>query len=156
MLNDSDDAEDEREAETWVPAALPPREEPRSAEVPVREPVSEAETLRKAVVDAVGRSSPLLKTGLSSSLPWRVDGERLVVPFRSGMEESVVRGAVPAMAAAAAQAAGRAIKVELRVERPEAHPKGGHGAPHGEGPDPAAIVERVFRGSRVAPERKGP
>ncbi|MBL8965619.1 MAG: hypothetical protein JNG85_01350 [Spirochaetaceae bacterium] len=105
--------------------------------------------LKAAVVEALGKNSPLLKSGLGASLPWRVEGERLVIPFRSGMEEGLVRGELPALSRAAAEASGRHLKVELRVEspaKPRAAEGGAAGIPEN---DPAAIVERVFRGTRV-------
>jgi DNA polymerase-3 subunit gamma/tau len=118
---------------------------------------SEAESLRGPVIEALGRSSPLLKTGLASSLPWRVEGGKLVIPFRSGMEESVVRASVADIAAKAAELAGRPLKVELMVESGQpARPAASAAAEarDDEGPDPAAIVERVFRGARVAPAKR--
>ena len=110
---------------------------------------SAAAALRGSVVEAIGRSSPLLKTGLVSSLPWRIEGGTLVIPFRSGMEESVVRGSIAEIAAKASELAGRQLKVELKVEhhKAEAEAKDAGGEP-----DPVEIVERVFRGSRL-PDR---
>jgi len=114
-----------------------------------------AHPLRGPVIEALGKSSPLLKTGLASSLPWRVEGAKLVIPFRSGMEESVVRGSVADIAAKASELAGKTLKVELKVEPATRSRPAVAADPAGDGgPDPAAIVERVFRGSRVAPTRR--
>jgi DNA polymerase III subunit gamma/tau len=114
-----------------------------------------ADPLRGPVIDALGRSSPLLKTGLASSLPWRVEGDKLVIPFRSGMEESVVRGSVADIAAKASELAGKPLKVALVVEpSPRARPAAPDAAADAV-PDPAQIVERVFRGARVAPAKLG-
>jgi DNA polymerase-3 subunit gamma/tau len=115
---------------------------------PVAESDPETGSLRGAVIEAIGRSSPLLKTGLVSSLPWRVDERQLIIPFRSGMEESVVRGSIAEIAAKASELAGRPLKVELRVERKSDAPSEERKAPSGE-PDPVEIVERVFRGARL-------
>jgi DNA polymerase III subunit gamma/tau len=116
---------------------------------------SGVDPLRGPVIDALGRSSPLLKTGLASSLPWRVEGDKLVIPFRSGMEESVVRGSVADIAAKASELAGRALKVALVVEAgPRARPAAAAAAADA-GPDPVQIVERVFRGARVATAKPG-
>jgi DNA polymerase III subunit gamma/tau len=114
-----------------------------------------ADPLRGPVIDELGRSSPLLKSGLASSLPWRIEGDKLVIPFRSGMEESVVRGSVAGIAAKASELAGKALKVALVVEpsqraRPAVPETGADALP-----DPAQIVERVFRGARVAPAKLG-
>jgi DNA polymerase-3 subunit gamma/tau len=114
--------------------------------------------IRGAVIEAVGRSSPLLKTSLASSLPWRLEATRLVIPFRSGMEESVVRGSIAEIAVKASELAGRPLKVELKVElaprsgasEPSAAPR-----PADAGPDPVAIVERVFRGTRLPDAVRG-
>jgi DNA polymerase III subunit gamma/tau len=124
-----------------------------AAPVETRNPpgdLSQPDSLRGAVIDALGRSSPLLKTGLASSLPWRVEAAALVIPFRSGMEESVVRGSIAEIAAKASELAGRQLRVELKVERkpgPQAEAKAEGGEP-----DPVEIVERVFRGARL-PDR---
>jgi len=149
-----------------APARSPLAEDPGAEEEPWSPPLpaapapagppSESESLRAAVIEAIGRSSPLLKTGLSSSLPWRLEEGRLIVPFRSGMDESVVKGSVADIAAKASQLAGRQLKVELRVERPERQarprPSAEGEAPAEAAPDPAAVVERVFRGSRLSPQ----
>jgi DNA polymerase III subunit gamma/tau len=117
-----------------------------------------ADPLRASVIDALGRSSPLLKTGLASSLPWRIEGDKLVIPFRSGMEESVVRGSVADIAAKASEVSGRTLKVALVVETAsrkrraaDAPAEEGSGESPDGSPDPAAVVERVFRGARVVP-----
>jgi hypothetical protein len=112
------------------------------------------DSLRAAVIEALGRASPLLKTGLASSLPWRVEEKRLVIPFRSGMEESVVRGSIAEIAAKASEFAGRQLRVELKVElKVEPTPASSAAGKAGEGePDPVEIVERVFRGARL-PDR---
>ncbi len=121
-----------------------------------------AEALRETVIAALGRASPLLKSGLGKSLPWRIEGERVVLPFRSGMEESLIRGELPAVSQAVAEAAGRPLRVELRVEAqaPEAAAAPrvagqGDATMVGETTDPVAIVERVFRGSRVKERQTG-
>ena len=73
----------------------------------------------------------------------------------SGMEESVVRGSISDIAAKASELSGRRLKVELKVEpRPGSRgeaPPGAADAP----PDPVAIVERVFRGKRLADRPRG-
>lgn len=126
--------------------------EPRPSATTCLGPVS-MESLRASVIETLGRSSPLLKTGLSASLPWRSEGEKLVIPFRSGMEETVVRGSLSGIAAKAAEIGGRAFKVELRVEavKPVEDAKRA-GAP-GEGAS-VDVVERVFRGTRLPPRRQ--
>lgn len=133
--------------------AAPARAAPSPASPDPAGPEQDAmRELRSSVIDALGRSSPLLKSGLSASLPWRNEGERLVIPFHSGMEESVVRGRLTDIAAAVARLGGRPFKVELRVEAPARAPVQAdqRGAPDGEGP--VGVVERVFRGTLV-PQR---
>jgi DNA polymerase III subunit gamma/tau len=130
-------------------------EEPGTEEAAVEAAVGpDAHPLRGPVIEALGRSSPLLKTGLASSLPWRVEGDRLVIPFRSGMEESVVRGSVADIAAKASELAQRPLKVALVVESGRRERPAAEEAPPDGEPDPAAIVERVFRGARVAPAKR--
>jgi hypothetical protein len=133
--SDEDEAEDDAEAQDEDDAASP-------------------DVLRSTVIEALGRSSPLLKTGLASSLPWRVEQTKLVIPFRSGMEESVVRGSIADIAAKVSELAGRPLKVELKVE--QGQPSAGSAArPIQAGPDPVEIVERVFRGARVPDNGRG-
>jgi DNA polymerase-3 subunit gamma/tau len=116
--------------------------------------------LRQAVVEALGKASPLLKTGLGNSLPWRLDDVKLVIPFRSGMEESVVRGSIADIAAKASELTGRTLKVELKIEsksraaKPSDAESGESGA-RASGPDPVEIVERVFRGTRLITNPRG-
>ncbi len=114
------------------------------------------DSLREAVIGALGRSSPLLKSGLASSLPWRVDETRIVIPFRSGMEESVVRGSIADIAAKAFELTGRRLKIELKIEQKKASLLG-EDSPIavGSSPDPVAIVERVFRGTRLPDRPRG-
>ena len=126
------------------------------AESTVAEMQETPDSLREAVIAALGRSSPLLKSGLASSLPWRVDETRIVIPFRSGMEESVVRGSIADIAAKASELTGRWPKIELKVEQRKT-PLLGEDSPIvvGSSPDPVAIVERVFRGTRLPDKPRG-
>jgi DNA polymerase-3 subunit gamma/tau len=148
-----EEQEGEDEEEIWAPAAAPEQAQPAAQ-------LSEGDALRAAVIEAIGKASPLLKTGLSSSLPWRLEDGRLVLPFRSGMDESVVRGSIADIAAAASRFSGKQLKVELKVEAAAGRGKaaaridGAEAAAAGES-NPVTIVERVFRGSRVAPEERG-
>ncbi|HUW41589.1 MAG TPA: DNA polymerase III subunit gamma/tau [Rectinemataceae bacterium] len=118
-----------------------------------REPVS-MEALRSSVIEALGRSSPLLKTGLSASLPWRGEGERLVIPFRSGMEETVVRSSLSSIAAKVAEIGGRPFKVELRVEAAANPGREAKVADARESQGAVKVVERVFRGTRLPPRQQ--
>jgi hypothetical protein len=120
-----------------------------AATAPATAPATAGE-LRAAVVAAVGKTSPLLKSGLASSLEWRFEAERLVIPFKNGMEESLVRGELPTVSQAVAQAAGRSVKVDLRVEKQTESSGGGN--PEASLPVEIAVVERVFRGQFI-PEK---
>jgi DNA polymerase-3 subunit gamma/tau len=109
--------------------------------------------LKRAVLDSIGRASPLLRTGLAASLPWLVEPGRVVIPFRNGMEESVVKGEMAALAQAVAKAAGRALRVELKVAQAE---RGASGAPgEAEAENAADIVAHVFRGQKIAGKTTG-
>jgi DNA polymerase-3 subunit gamma/tau len=116
-----------------------------------------AEHLRGPVIEELGRSSPLLKTGLASSLPWREENGKLIIVFKSGMEESVVRPSVADIAAKASELAGRPVRVELRVESASGCRQEDEAslAQSAKAPDPIAIVERVFRGTRVDQAGRG-
>ncbi|MGA2545606.1 MAG: DNA polymerase III subunit gamma/tau [Rectinemataceae bacterium] len=145
IMSDASEADAEAEGETIAG--------PISGESP---PVGGPDPLRAAVIDALGRSSPLLKTGLASSLPWRVEERRIVIPFRSGMDESVVRSSLADIAAKASELAGRQLKVELKVEStPRPADVAASKNPVEAGPDPVAIVERVFRGTRMPDSGRG-
>jgi hypothetical protein len=79
-----------------------------------------------------------------------------VIPFRSGMDESVVRGSIADIAAKASELAGRPLRIELKVEPRDTASRGA--APpraESEGPDPVAVVERVFRGTRLPASGRG-
>ena len=148
--SDTGPTEDEEE-DLWEPnPTLPPE---AAGTAPASE---EGVALKKAVLEAIGRSSPLLGTGLVSSLPWMVDDGKVVIPFRSGMEESVVKGELPSLAQVVAKVAGRALKVELKVTQSQRQSAGGQGAGAAEGPgDAADLVARVFRGQRIQPRNSG-
>ena len=116
---------------------------------------SAGDSLREAVIAALGRSSPLLKSGLGSSLAWRVDETRIVIPFRSGMDESVVRGSIADIAAKASELTGKKLKVELKVEPSPAAMRDRAPPAADAEPDPVAIVERVFKGTRLPDRPRG-
>jgi hypothetical protein len=135
-------AEEENEEGEDMWASDPPH-------VPATAPAT-AGALRAAVIAAVGKTSPLLKSGLASSLEWKLEAERLIIPFKNGMEESLVRGELPSVSRAVTQAAGRNLKVDLRVEK-QTESSGG-GGPEASVPVEIAVVERVFRGQFI-PEK---
>lgn len=148
-------SDEKKKPESPRERALPPRlndasEADEEAEFAAAEMQKTTDSLREAVIAALGRSSPLLKSGLASSLTWRVDETRIVIPFRSGMEESVVRGSIADIAAKAYELTGRRLKIELKVEQRKTSLLG-EDSPIvvGSSPDPVAIVERVFRGTRL-------
>jgi DNA polymerase III subunit gamma/tau len=147
------EAEDELEdgADGWAPdnEPVPNNASIAPANAPATAPATAGE-LRASVVAAVGKTSPLLKSGLASSLEWRLEADRLIIPFKNGMEESLVRGELPTVSQAVAHAAGRSIKVDLRVER-QTESSGGSG-PVASIPVEVAVVERVFRGQLI-PEK---
>ena len=72
------------------------------------------------------------------------------------MEESVVRASIADIAAKASEIAGRRLKVELKVEPKATSAREDLGPAATEaGPDPVAIVERVFRGTRMPEKSRG-
>ena len=150
-LPDDAEAEPESEGDEDLWASDP---QPMSANAPVlNAPATTPATageLRASVVAAVGKTSPLLKSGLASSLEWKLEADRLIIPFKNGMEESLVRGELPTVSQAVAHAAGRSIKVDLRVER-QTESSSGSG-PEASIPVEVSVVERVFRGQLI-PEK---
>jgi hypothetical protein len=113
---------------------------------------SEVESFRRDLIAKVGRSSPLLGSGLVSSLTWSLDESRLLITFRNAMEENIVRSELPLLVQVASTVAGRALKVEVRVDGAK-NPRAGQAQSGDEKQsDAAAIVERMFRGQRI--ERK--
>ncbi len=123
-------------------------------EVPGREAES-TDPIRAAVIETLGRASPMLRSGLAASLPWRMDETKIVIPFRSGMDESVVRASIADIAAKASEVAGRPLKIELKVEPRQSPAQAGAAAASASGPDPVAVVERVFRGTRLPEAGRG-
>ena len=79
-----------------------------------------------------------------------------MIPFRSGMDESVVRPSVVDIAVKASELAGRQLKVELNVEPRSPSPAGTRRQPPpAMKADPVAVVERVFRGTRLPDGARG-
>lgn len=109
---------------------------------------------RRNLIAKIGRSSPLLGSGLAASTDWSLEGERLLISFRTAMEEGVVKAELGLLAAAVREAAGRELRVELRI-RGEAEVRRRQGAAHGAEGDPVSIVERMFRGQRIEPRQRG-
>ncbi|NLJ45352.1 MAG: hypothetical protein GX430_02190, partial [Treponema sp.] len=116
-------------------------------------------TLRDAVLTRLAKSHVVLASALDKSLTWTLTDNRLEILFRSGYEEAMARRDMAVLVKAAGDAAGRALKVEFRVEEaprnppPAARDPSDSGLPE-ETPAPAdsdavEIVERVFRGKRV-------
>ncbi len=141
---------------TFVPQKEKPKSELPSQISASFDGLTTADPLRDAVIDALGRSSPLLKSGLASSLPWRIDETKVVIPFRSGMEESVVRSSIADIAVKASEHAGRQLRVELVVEpRPDPARTEASQNAIAAGSDSVAIVERVFRGTRMPDAGRG-
>jgi hypothetical protein len=121
---------------------------------PVREALDAGAKLKKAVLEAIGRSSPLLGTGLQASLPWQLEDGRLVIPFRNGIEENVVKGELPILSQIVTKVAGQSLKVEFRVATERK--AGGPGAAETGGvEDSADIVAKVFRGQKMQPKMSG-
>ncbi len=125
-----------------------------SAGAPGPGPAREGEDVKKAVLEALGRSSPLLSSGLTTSLPWKLEEGRLVIPFRNGMEESVVKAELGSLSQTVAKVLGRSLKVELRVDRQEIQAVSSGISPEGL-EDAATIVARVFRGQRMQEKSAG-
>jgi DNA polymerase-3 subunit gamma/tau len=164
-----EDGEDAEEDEAWTPPQ--PRQaggneggSPQGGALAARDGRGDAsaadpssddpEAVRRAVLDCIGRASPLLSTGLSASLPWIIEEGRIVIPFRSGMEESVVKSELPSVAQAISKARGRACKVELRVAQAKPTRNSATSGPEGQH-DAADIVASVFRGQRIQPKPTG-
>jgi DNA polymerase-3 subunit gamma/tau len=151
---------------TAFPASAPPQgdDDDEEDEVPedgpavdpMRAALDEGVAMKKAVLEAIGRSSPLLGSGLQTSLPWRLEEGRLVIPFKSGIEENVVKGELPALSQVVAKVAGRSLRIELKVAQAEKAAGQGGGGAETAGPEDAAdIVAKVFRGQRVQVKNSG-
>lgn len=147
------------------PAAAP------AAAVPAAGSGPDARAVREAVLARLAKSHVVLASALEKSLSWTLADQRLEILFRSGYEEAMARRDLAVLVKATAEAAGRMLKVELRVEeapkdasrapRPAAEaeddlPPPEEGEPEA---DAVEIVERVFRGKRMdsssVPSRSG-
>ena len=119
--------------------------------------------LKAAVVGALAKSKLVLSMCLERSGAWFVEGDRLVIPCANGYDASTVLGEAAAVAKRVADLSGRSLKVEPRAAeqaapreapaRPSARDESDDDAEDEPG-DPAAIVERVFRGRRIEPRRR--
>jgi len=127
------------------------------AELKAETPVGLAggiDAFRRDIVAKVGRTNPIMGSGLAASLDWATEGERLIIAFRTGMEEGLVRAELGLLTAVVREAAGRDLKVELRV-RPDAEGRRKQGATESDHSDPVIIVERMFRGQRIESKQRG-
>jgi len=115
--------------------------------LPVDAPL-DIELLRKNLIESIGRSSPLLRSGLNSSLNWRIENGGLVIPLKNEMEESLLKSELSEITRSVAETAGRNLKVVLCVEKE--HEEKTENA--GDAPvDPeVALVQKVFRGQIVS------
>jgi DNA polymerase-3 subunit gamma/tau len=115
--------------------------------------------LKTAIVSALGKTRLVLSMSLERSAPWFLEGATLVIPCANGYDASTVLADSSMVAKRVAELVGRSLKVEARA----AEQTGSREAParpsadaddEGEGEDeqrdPVEIVERVFRGRRVA------
>ncbi|MEI6389212.1 MAG: DNA polymerase III subunit gamma/tau [Spirochaetota bacterium] len=111
--------------------------------------------LRKEVLARISSANPLLGSGLGASLSWAQDGEKLLIPFRTGMEEGVVRTDLAKVAQVVATVSGKSLKIDLRVaEGTRLSRSTGSESAIGTA-DAATIVERMFRGQRIVRKERG-
>lgn len=141
---------DEREADLFAPEA----EILESGPVATTSAYDDIALLRSELIARVARQNPLLGSGLAASADWRIEDSRLLISFRNGIEENIVRAELGVLAGAASAIAGRNLKVELRVGDSVANP-GRDRVPKAGSSDPVSIVERVFRGQRVERKKRG-
>ncbi len=117
--------------------------------------VTGIEAMRKEVLTRISRADPLLGSGLGASLDWALEGERLMIPFRTGMEESVVRTELSKVALVVAAVSGKSFRIELRVtegtRQSQPIPSGSASGAS----DAVAIVERMFRGQKIVSKKRG-
>ncbi|MEI6877321.1 MAG: hypothetical protein WCL50_19600, partial [Spirochaetota bacterium] len=152
--NDGEESEAILASDSEIAGRSSPADAPTGGAPPDR-PSEAITAFRGEVIARVGRANPLLGSGLASSLEWILDEGRLQISFRNGIEENLVRGEMAILAGAVGAAAGRSLKVELRVasgktERPSASMTGQEAAL-----DPVTLVERMFRGQRVERKKHG-
>ncbi|HUX42975.1 MAG TPA: DNA polymerase III subunit gamma/tau [Rectinemataceae bacterium] len=109
---------------------------------------------RRDLIAKVGRSNPLLGSGLAASLGWNLEGDRLVISFRNAMEEGVVRAELGILANTVKESMGRELTVELKVSDGAESKRRQASSVHDHS-DPVAIVERMFRGQRLEQRQRG-
>ncbi len=128
-------------------------DDPASAEGVIEDPAR----LRDVVVEALSKSKIFLANSLRKSTRWTIDEGRLVMFFPGDYEASLARHDSDIVTKAVRDLGGRAFRVEFRVE-PKDDPAPAAAPAETTGIDRVAIVEKVFRGRRVAAapnERKG-
>ena len=136
-------------------------ETPVAAGPPAASPgIRDPQALRQAVLASLGKTHMVLSSALQNSLSWSVQENRLEILFRGAYEETMTRQDLPTLVKAVGELSGRSLRVELKTaeQEPAAAKPGDEAAEETDvsGGDPAVIVERVFRGTRVEPEAPKP
>ncbi len=112
------------------------------------------DAFRRDLIARIGRSKPLLGSGLAASLGWSLEDDRLIIRFRNAMEEGLVRAELGLLAGTIKEFAARDVKVELRISE-GAESRQRQQSSSTDHSDPVAIVERMFRGQRLEPRQRG-
>ena len=143
---------------------LSPRRALRKLRTPRGRPrlpgIRDPQALRQAVLASLGKTHMVLASALQNSLSWSVQENRLEILFRGAYEETMTRQDLPTLVKTVGDLSGRSLRVELKTaeQEPAAAKPGAETAGEEDisGGDPAVIVERVFRGTRVEPEAPKP
>jgi DNA polymerase-3 subunit gamma/tau len=125
---------------TVVPEPAAP-EQPVEAAAPVEQ--CRPEELRERTIRSLSQARGILASGLEKSLPWRWEGETLIIPMRDSLTAQLLKNDAPLIRQVLADLWGRPLHFEVTEEAGEALPEEEELAPE------AALVLRMFRGTVV-------
>jgi DNA polymerase-3 subunit gamma/tau len=124
-----------------------PPEEPAAPEKPVEKPAPIAQIglteLREGTIRSLSQVRGILASGLEKSLPWKWEGETLVIPMQDALTAQLLKNDAPLIRQVLADLQGSPLQFEVAVEAGDVPPEKEELAPQ------AALVLRMFRGTVV-------
>jgi DNA polymerase-3 subunit gamma/tau len=119
---------------------VPAPEKQAAAAPPARDSLTE---LREGAIRSLSQVRGILTSGLEKSLPWRWEGQTLIIPMRDSLAAQLLRNDIPLIRQVLEDLRGSPVFFEVTEEA-------GNGSLKKEELDPrVALVLRVFRGTVV-------
>jgi DNA polymerase-3 subunit gamma/tau len=132
---------------------IAPSAESVSESVGSGEIVEDPRKLRELVAASIQSSNIILAKSLAKSTSWEIKEGSLIIALPGEYEVSLARQESEVIAAKVCALGGRALRIEFRVDAIPANDTALGNAAEGTLPgteDPVLLVERTFRGKRVA------